>query len=257
MGARIRPQRPGSVPAVAGDVAKRAFAHHHRPVCAHPRQRGFTLVEAAFVFPVFMLLLLGVVEFGLFMNDYLAVSSAVRAGSRAASASGNDGKADLYTILKVAQESTALNRGDIKYVVIYKPTKFGEKPSDTCAAGSSVTGLCNVYTYGDMQAARAQVAEETRHAQAIADGNAGDVLNLNKIWFGCLTTGPHSGASPDRFWCPTTRDVSLYGVQQGTDYVGVYMKATHRWVTRMFGTTKDIFDRSVIRLEPRTKNDDV
>ena len=120
------------------------------------------MVEAAFVFPVFMLLLLGVVEFGLVMNDYLAVAQTVRAGSRASSAAGNEYHADLYTVLKVAQESTALNRGDINYIVVYRPSAYGEEPTTTCKNGTPVTGVCNVYTTGDFVAAKAQVAEETR-----------------------------------------------------------------------------------------------
>ena len=213
------------------------------------------MVEAAFVFPVFMLLLLGVVEFGLVMNDYLAVAQTVRAGSRASSAAGNEYHADLYTVLKVAQESTALNRGDINYIVVYRPSAYGEEPSTTCKNGTPVTNVCNVYTTGDFAAAKAQVAEETRHAEQVNLGNTSDVLNQNKIWFGCLTTGPHAGASPDRFWCPTSRKVSLQalsdGSRPGTDFVGVYMKVTHRWVTKMFGTTKQLTDQSIIRLEPR------
>ena len=64
--------------------------------------------------------------------------------------------------------------------------------------------------------------------------------------FGCLTT-----QSLYRYWCPTVRNVTLSGT--GSDYVGVWMKIEHPWLTKMFGTTKTLTDSSVIRLEPRYK----
>ena len=39
--------------------------------------------------------------------------------------------------------------------------------------------------------------------------------------------------------------------------MGVYMKVTHRWVTKIFGSTKQLTDQSIIRLEPRTLSEDV
>ncbi|MEO6628372.1 MAG: TadE family protein, partial [Aquihabitans sp.] len=84
--------------------------------------RGTTVVEAAFVTPIFMMLILALMEGGMYMKDSLAVASTVRAGARAASASGAYEKADLYTVLNMGRESTALNRNDIDYVVIYMPS---------------------------------------------------------------------------------------------------------------------------------------
>ena len=55
----------------------------------------------------------------------------------------------------------------------------------------------------------------------------------------------------DRYWCPTDRKNSLSGT--GTDYVGVWMKIEHPWLTKMFGNTKTLTDSSVIRIEPRKK----
>ena len=64
------------------------------------------MVEAAFVTPVFFALVLGVAEIGLVMNDYLAQASAVRAGARVASTSGNDIYSD-YDILQRRRPRTA------------------------------------------------------------------------------------------------------------------------------------------------------
>lgn len=202
--------------------------------------RGVVIVEAAFVTPVFFILVLGVIEVGLAMNDNLALASTVRAGSRVASASGNDVKADVYTLLRISKESTALDRSSIEQIIIYKPASFGEGPSDLCKNGVSQPGVCNVYTTTHLTQAEVQVKEETA---ALAAGRAPDAA---KIKFNC----PTLTTSPDRAWCPTTRKVTQ--PNGGPDYVGVWMKIRHPWITKMFGSAKTLTDESVIRLEPRS-----
>jgi len=55
-----------------------------KKVC-HMRRRGATLVEAAFVVPIFLLMLLGMMEFGWYARNQLMIANAVREGARAAS----------------------------------------------------------------------------------------------------------------------------------------------------------------------------
>jgi hypothetical protein len=81
-------------------------------------------------------------------------------------------------------------------------------------------GVCNVYTPAD--------------------------LALPKADWGC-----RPDRNVDRYWCPTTRKVTLTGT--GTEFVGVWMKIDHGWVTKMFGSTTTLTDSSVIRLEPRAQ----
>lgn len=203
--------------------------------------------------PVFFMLVLAVVEGGLYMNDYLGVSSSVRAGARAASANGAVGKADMYTLLNISHESAALDNNQIQYVVIYKATGFGAKPNATCLAGTSQTGVCNVYYPADIKKALAQVKEESLQEAAEAAGQT-RTLDTSKIWFGCLIDGPHANQSPDRYWCPGSRvDTRSGNNKAGPDYVGVYIKAKHAWVTKMFGSNTTISDRSVIQIEPRAE----
>ena len=177
-------------------------------------------MEAAFITPVFFTLILGIVEMGLAMNDYLALAHSVRSGARVASASGNDLYSDWGVLTSIERESTAIGRSSIQQVVIYKPAIFGEKPTPECQAGTPVTGVCNVYTAADF-------------ARPQSD-------------FGC-----RAELSLDKYWCPTGRRVQL-GFP-GSDYVGVWMEIDHKWVTKMFGNTKTLSDSSVIRLEPRTR----
>lgn len=207
--------------------------------------RGVALIEAAIFAPVFFALIFGVMEIGLAMNDSLAVSSSVKAGARMASASGNDKKADLYTVLNIARESAAIGRDDVDLVVIYKPATFGKGPSDSCKAGNPQPGVCNVYTAADLRNAEIQVKEET---DAVAGSRA---IDPTKVFFGCEKgTPPHTQTLKDNYWCPLDRTVKLTGL--GPDFVGVYMRVDHKWVTKMFGNSTKLESQSIIRLEPRS-----
>jgi Flp pilus assembly protein TadG len=46
------------------------------------RENGQTMVEFALVLPILLMLLLGIIQFGIAFNNYLAVTDAVRAGAR-------------------------------------------------------------------------------------------------------------------------------------------------------------------------------
>jgi Flp pilus assembly protein TadG len=51
------------------------------------RQDGQALVEFAFVTPVLLLLVLGIIQFGILFNNYITLTDAVRAGARQAAVS--------------------------------------------------------------------------------------------------------------------------------------------------------------------------
>ncbi len=200
-----------------------------------------------------MILIMGIVEGGLFMSNKLGVGNTVRAGARSASAAGAHIRADLYTVFSMSQESAAVPRSAMEYKVIYKATGYGEGPvleesegvPGLCRSGIAVAGQCNVYRVADFAKAQEEVAERTRHAQALQT-NPADVLDISKVHFGC------QASSPDNSWCPADRaDRTSSNGGLGPDYVGVYMKVKHDWITNMFGSTSSITDQSVIKIEPR------
>ena len=51
------------------------------------KERGQAMAEMAVVLPVFLFLLLGIIQFGIAFNNYLALTDAVRAGARTAAVS--------------------------------------------------------------------------------------------------------------------------------------------------------------------------
>lgn len=98
--------------------------------------KGQALVEFALVFPIFFVLLMGLIEFGLVFNAILSINFASRDGSLIAAEAGNSSGADCVILNKVelgigAPSSTAR----VQKVEIYKADKNGKQ------IGSSV----NVY----------------------------------------------------------------------------------------------------------------
>jgi Flp pilus assembly protein TadG len=53
------------------------------------RERGQTLTEFALVLPILVVLMLGIVQFGVAFNNYVTLTDAVRAGARKAAVSRN------------------------------------------------------------------------------------------------------------------------------------------------------------------------
>jgi len=110
--------------------------------------------------------------------------------------------------------------------VIFKATSSGDAPTSSCqggtpstGTGTTLVGACNVYHASDM-------------SRPVTD-------------FGCSST------SPDRYWCPTVRQVAQSVATGGPpDYIGVWMQVTHHWVTRLFGSTKILTSSAILRLEP-------
>ncbi len=181
-------------------------------------ERGAALLEFALVAPVLLLLIFGAIEYGMFFKDYLTVSNTTRTGARVGSAAGSGADADYQIIQAVKAAATALPGGatSIQQLSIYKSTSAGGGPSATCQTTSSATDGCNTYT--------------------------ASVFSQPSTKFGC------GAGSLDSAWCPTTR-VDSQAV--GPDYIGVWVKTTHPFVTRLFGSSRTITDDVVMRIEPK------
>ncbi len=90
------------------------------------RAEGQSLVEFALVFPIFFVLLMGLIEFGLVFNALLSVNFATRDASLIAAEAGNGVGSDCV-ILKKVEDSIAApsNKAQIVTVQIYKANKTG------------------------------------------------------------------------------------------------------------------------------------
>ena len=103
-----------------------------------PNSRGQALVEFAFVFPIFMTLLVAVIEYGFLMNANLASSYATRDASLVGAEAGNNTGADCAILKKIEDDINGpSNPSNITNVQIY-----WADPSTGAILGSNV----NTYT---------------------------------------------------------------------------------------------------------------
>lgn len=198
-------------------------------------ERGAAIIEAAFVTFPFILILFAIFEFGLLSRNNLTTTNASSEGARAASVFGREASADFYILQTIKQGIAPMGASNIDYIVVYRVQNIGDPMNTTCHTVSvalPASGIppaapeqqpCNRYTAADLDL-------------ALLDTSLNPTGN-----FGCLPT------SVDSAWCPTFRNTSLSGPP---DLVGVYVKTTHTYVSRMFGNTKELDQETVIQLEP-------
>lgn len=215
--------RPMRTPGAAGPRRARVGTVGRRATGAH-RARGASLVEASIASLMFFTVLLGLFEFGWAFRDYMTTADLARNAARSGSAAGNSGTADYVILQAVKKSNSALNNGQLQYVVVFdagSATGTLAGVSATCLAGTSVANVCNVYTAADL-------------SRPASD-------------FGCNTSLP----SPDRFWCPSTRKIAASVSGGGPpSFLGVYVKVHHNAITKALGSGVDFKDQAVLRLEP-------
>lgn len=108
--------------------------------------RGVAAVEAAIITPIFLLLVVGILEFGLVFKDQLAVTSAARSGARIASAEPRNASFATDAAAAVAQEASALDSKTIKALWIYQADSTGH-PIGANGGFGSCSLNCIVFTW--------------------------------------------------------------------------------------------------------------
>lgn len=194
-------------------------------------ERGSVLVEAAFITPVLFFLMFSVLEFGMAFKDYLALANTSRDGARAASIVGNDTSADFEILQSIVNASNVIDQSDILKIVVYKATSPTTTVPTACTTATvGIAGTCNVYS--------------------------ANALTLSRTEFGCRVD-----RTLDKYWCPTAttatspaqtgRKVAISGSGGPPDYVGVWVKVKHTWLTGLFGNNLIMTDSTVMRMEPQ------
>jgi hypothetical protein len=194
-------------------------------------EQGVALVEMAIVTPLLVLLVFGILEFGLVFRDRLTVANGTQSAGRVTAILGNSQDADMATLDAVEQSlgisgSTA---SAIRHVQIWKSNGNGQ-PVTSCRIPGAGGPDCNWYTY--------------------------DPDDLICKWDPC----PDSGNSPILYgggYIPENRNV-VFGE---SDVVGVTVLFAHQWLTGALpldNVTCSAFgencwaDTAVFRIEPQT-----
>jgi Flp pilus assembly protein TadG len=188
----------------------------------YPREeRGAAIVEFAVMLPLVLLLVFGIVEFGLAFSIKLNVETAARSGARVGSGLRDDRMAD-YNLLQSVKSALNDNLSNVQYVVVYKSTNASGAIPAGCSGAMPISqnGSCNVYTGVQLS-------------------------SLTAASFGGATC---TAAQPDHFWCPTSRQA----VQSvGNDYLGVLVMVKTSAVTQVFGSFFSVQANAVMQLEPK------
>lgn len=185
---------------------------------------------------MFLLLMFGILEYGLLFRDNLTTNNASQEGARAASVGGRSAQADFLTLQTIGHGIAAMSLDQLNYVVVFNandpshPTSAGlgfeMSDGDPCHADSQA-GLCNRYVAADF-------------ALQYEDGD-GDRLGN----FGCVDVPPVTAI--DDAWCPTVRNA---GLGDDSDLIGVFVSTQHDYLTGFFGESQTLTATTVIRVEP-------
>lgn len=220
--------------------ARRTLSRVANNVGAGPRREGGQgLVEFAMLVPVFLLILLGMLEFGFAFNHNLTLESATREGARAGAAMADGSQKDTTcggTILTAANvdplviaavqrvlesPGSMVDMGQIQAITIYKVSNDGSIPSPD---------PMNVWKYRPGNAAN----------PAVACQSPTQTLDFYEFSHGWDTIGRNNGVTPDSFGVRIT-----YTYQFRSALGGIL-----RFFGRAGASSLQMTDTTVMALEP-------
>lgn len=197
-------------------------------------ESGSALVEFAMVAVVLLMIVFGIVEFGLAFRNRLTMANSSQSASRVAAALGNDQSADYETLLALAQSLDTLPSagiGIVKAVDIYEADGSGN-PLSSCPGAK-----CNHYVY------------EPGHTPTCDWNPCPDPAHFEN-WGGSWIPGNAIGAGG--------RDDALPGLA----VLGIRVQFAHSWITSGLLPLPNVdcdgtpgatcwYDTAVQRLEPQ------
>jgi hypothetical protein len=182
------------------------------------KERGAALVEMAMVLPLLVLLVFGIVEYGLLFKERLTIASAASSAARTGATMGTRDEADM-AILR-ALEAGLFDQVDTS--VLIRVDIFKANP----ATGAKIANTFDRYTYDP--------TDPLCKWNPCPDGSGGSFA-----W------GIPSG------YPPPGRGVTLNPGGGGLDVLGIEIVYHHSAVTNMIpGVDRDLTERALVRLEP-------
>ena len=182
------------------------------------RDRGAAMVEMAIVLPLFVLLVFGLIEFGLLFRERLTIASATSSAARTGATMGARAEADI----RILEALEAGLYDQVNTDVLIRVDIFRANPT-TGAKTSDV----NRYAY-------------------IGGGGC--------KWSPCpdpALFSPPTYGSPSDWGDPALRDTSLDPGGGGLDVLGVEVVYHHDTVTDIVPfLDRDLTERALVRLEP-------
>jgi Flp pilus assembly protein TadG len=186
------------------------------------RQKGATLVEAALVFPILILIVIAILELGMLFRDYLTVSYLSREGARIGALAGDDSEADCAILMGIENLASSNILSRMSHPVhIFRANSDG-----TLAEGPNVANRNPVLS-----------------PQCTVPADPDDSWTLTTVWI------PQGCTNPITASC---RQTSV-GTGVRPDILGVRLRVTHNWITGFppFRGSVQIDETTITRLEPK------
>lgn len=227
-----------------------------RPRRRSARERGAVVVEAAMVLPLALILVFGIIDFGLYFKSSLTFADATRAATREGSRSP---RSALLTdnVAATMGVQNQIARTDMQNLYVYRVNRSPKPgiprglPADASSrdniAANCGTGHtdCVVYTWNG--------------TTFVKQGGSWPLADQ----YACAADGPTFVAPGDPGYTgagPGTQEnaaTGWNGTTGGLDQVGVYLTGTYNFVTPLgnllaggFGTSRPLSALSVMKLEP-------
>lgn len=176
------------------------------------KERGATLIEAAMIFPLLILIVIAILELGLAFKDFLTVSYLSREGARIGALAGDDPTADCAILTGLGSLITSGDLARVDRIEIYQANQ-----------NTGAQGATNVATFNPGK----------------------DPTECN------VPSGSDDGWTISSVgWAPTSRNTAV-GTNP-LDIIGVRVILTRSWVTGFppFNGSMTVDESTITRLEP-------
>ena len=182
--------------------------------------QGATLIEAAVVIPVLLLVIVGIMEFGLAFKDFLTVSYLSREGARIGALAGDAGEADCAILTGLGELVTPGDLARIQEIQIYKASPSTGNQGANYNRATFVPG------------------EDPAVCTPPTGGQSLDGWAISYVGTG---------------YPPTSRSVAIGSSGGGTlDIIGVRVILQRTWITGFgpFNGSMTVNETTITRLEP-------
>ena len=151
-------------------------------------ERGATIVEFAVVFPLIIMLVMGIAEFSLAFKDWLTINHASREGARAGATAANDISADIQVLNAIEQAVTGADLRSINNVVVSNPdggpsTTYTYTGNLTCAWAPCPDPYAGAPPLYAPPYTAPNYLPETRNVTAPTPGRIKVSITLTHQWF--------------------------------------------------------------------------
>lgn len=177
--------------------------------------RGAAVVESALALSVLAVLVVGTIEYGYAWRQATVTEKTLQQAGRAVASMADQPLADYEALQTFRSVLDSSENVSLEYLVIYKSsTPDGQVPPGCVTA--SIANSCNRYVETDL---------------ALLESDFGSC----------------SWPSPDRFWCPSTRDRDR---EPRPDYVGLHARLRYDGITSAIPGGLTIDQKTVYAVEP-------